>query len=168
MTRAPKSIEAAQRLLERFAAIAADRAEIEAERDKQVGAVCAEADQLLTPLIKEAEDIEAVLAPWWAAASADLTQGKRKSIELGGCTIGTKQGPSALIIAGDEQDVIDVLGTLRWAKPFLRSKVSLERSAIMKALDGPRGAAFAELGVARKDGEETFFVKPAKVEGARG
>lgn len=165
--RAVRTLAAAQAALERYAALAAARAELEAERDKQVSALCADADRELTPLLNEAAEIEAALEPWWRAAAAELTQDKRKSIELGGCTIGTKQGPSALIVAGDEQDVVDLLSALRWAKPFLRSKVSLEKAAIMKALDGPRGAAFAELGFARKDGEESFFVKAAKVEGVR-
>ena len=160
--RTPRSTRAATELCERFAGLSGA---IEAIEDARY-------DPELTPLVAERDLIAERLEPWWATAAAELTQGKRKSIELGGCLVGTRTARTALAVAGEEVDVIDLLSALRWAKPFLRTKISLDRTAILKAIDGPRSAVFAELGLSARAGEDVFFVTRAEqggtVTGAAG
>lgn len=165
--RAPRSIEAATRLLEAFASLEGDIADIEANRAACIADVNARCDTAANALIERREQIREKLQPWWADNADELTQGKRKSIELGGCMIGSRAGRAALTIARKEQDVVEVLRTLRWAKPFLRVKTMLDRAAVMKSIDGRHSVTFAELGITRTEGDETFFVERAEQEGTR-
>lgn len=165
--RIPRSLQAAQVLLERYAAVSDVLVRIEAQRARQIAAANAAADDEARELIAERDQIAAKLEPWWLSAGPGLTEGKRKSLVIAGCEIGTVKARDTLAVAGDEDQVIELLGKLRWAKPFLRPKVSIERAVVLKAVDGPRGAALAELGITRKAGADTFFVKRAEQEGVR-
>ena len=165
--RIPRSLPAAQAMLERYAELEDAIVKIGAARDAAIADANAAADGQSRELIAEREQIAAKLEPWWQAAGPALTQGKRKSIELGGCEIGAVKSRATLAVAADEQDVIERLGALRWAKPFLRTKVSIDRVATLKAVDGSRSAALAELGITRKEGQDVFFVKRAEQEGVR-
>mgnify|MGYP001480222763 FL=1 len=91
----------------------------------------------------------------------------RKSVELGGCMIGSVTSRTHLTLSGDEDAVIEVMKALRWAKPFLRSVVTIERAGVLKALDGSRAKALADLGFEKGGGTETFFVKRAQQQGTR-
>ena len=170
--RTPRSTRAATELCERFAGLSGAIEAIEAARNAEIAAINARYDPALIPMVAERDLIAERLEPWWATAAAELTQGKRKSIELGGCLVGTRTARTALAVAGEEVDVIDLLSALRWAKPFLRTKISLDRTAILKAIDGPRSAVFAELGLSARAGEDVFFVTRAEqggtVTGAAG
>lgn len=147
----PRTIAAATALLERFAVIDDALGAIEGTRNAAIATANAAADVAAEALISERGQIAAVLEAWW----------------LGGCEIGSKAGRASLEIAGDQQDVIGKLSVLRWAKPFLRVTTSIDRVAVLAAIDGPRKAAFAELGFSRKAGAETFYVQRAKQEGTR-
>lgn len=166
-TKKPRTLAAAQTLLERYAELSGEIDAANAMRATVIAQVNAEADTLIGPQIEEAAQIFAALQGWWPTAAAALTKGKAKSIELGGCLIGTRQQAASLIVAGEESAVVDVLAALKWAKPFLRRKLSLDKTAVLKAIDGPRGATFAELGIERKAGEVQFFVRRADPQGVR-
>lgn len=157
--RAPRSTEQAIALLERHAALEGELAAIEANRAQALAATNAVADALAMPLIDELAAIVGKLKPWWAKAAPELTKGKRKSVELGGCHIGTRSGRASLTIAGDEDAVVTVMRTLRWAKPFVRTKFSIDRAATLKAIDGKHAGALAQLGFAKSDGTAIFFVE---------
>ncbi|MET0181097.1 MAG: host-nuclease inhibitor Gam family protein [Novosphingobium sp.] len=157
--RTPRSTKAATELLERYAELDGQVAGIEANRTRLLARANARADAAAAGLIAERALIRDKLEPWWQEAAAELTEGKRKSIELGGCVVGTQASRASLAIAGEEDDVLTLLKTLRWAKPLVRIKYSIDRVATLKALDGSHKAALAELGVSRADGKETFFVK---------
>lgn len=165
MTATPRSIPAATRLLERYAELDGQLATVEGWRAQAIAQANASADTEAAPLLKELAGIRAAIEPWWSANAAALTDGKRKSIELGGCMIGSRTSRPTLTIAGDEKDVVAVLNGLRWAKPLLRVKVTLDRAAILKSLDGSRSAALAELGIGRSEPEEQFYVERAEQAG---
>lgn len=166
--RQPRSIEAATALCEQFALLDGQIAAIEEQRQADIAAANANADRAANDLIAQRDTIAAKLAPWWASAEAQLTAGKRKSLELGGCIVGTRESRPSLQLAGEEQDVVAALGALRWAKPFLRIKSTLDRAHTLKSLDGKHAGLFAELGVTRREGEAEFFVKRAEQGGTRG
>lgn len=165
--RTPRSIAAATALAERFAAIEGAIGAIEGARNGEIAEANASADQQAEPLLTEREAIREKLAAWWPGVSAELTKGKRKSIELGGCIIGSRKTRETLVIAGPEDDVIALLRDLRWAKPLVRVKYSIDRVATLKAIDGSRGQALAELGIERQAAAEVFTLERAEQAGVR-
>lgn len=165
--RQPRSTEAATALCERFARLDGQIAEIEEERQANIAAVNADADRASTDLIAQRDAIAAKLEPWWAGAGEDLTKGKRKSIELGGCIVGTIDGRATLAVAGKEDETALKLLKLRWGKGLVTVKVALARAVLLKATEGKRAAELAEMGLTRKEGGTTFFVKRAEQGGTR-
>lgn len=165
--RQPRSVVAATELCERFAVLDGQIASIEEARQHAIAAVNADADRAATDLIAQRDAIAEKLEPWWAGAAAELTGGKRKSIELGGCEIGTVKGRAKLEVAGSPDDAVAKLKLLRWAKGFLRIKLELDRAALFAATEGKRAAELAELGLTRNPGAAAFFVKRAEQGGTR-
>lgn len=157
--RAPKTVPAATRLCERFVELDGAIAEIEERRRAKLAAVNAEADCEAQELVSEHDQVQAKLADWWSGAAAALTEGKRKSVELGGAVIGSRTGVDTLSIAGDEKAVIAALEAKRWAKPLLIVSTTLNRRAILDSLDGGHKADLAELGLSRKPGVDAFTLK---------
>lgn len=157
--RVPKTLAAATTLIERFAVVDAELEQIEAVRNAAIVAANQVADQAGADLVKELGELTTALSAWWPSAAPALTLGKRKSIELAGYNIGSKSGRASLAVEGDEDGVIAALGKLRWAKPLLRTKVSLDKAAILKALSGARGEDLGKLGLKRDDGAETFLIE---------
>lgn len=166
--RRPKNETEAAALLALYADVDATLAIVEETRSAAIARANASADSEAAPLVKRLAEIVALIEPWWLKSGHQLAPKGRKSMELGGCMIGTKAGRAALSIAGDEQDVAAVLSGLRWAKPLLRVKVSLDKAAIMKSLDGAHSVALAELGISRREGEEKFFVERVNQPGTIG
>ena len=166
--RAPRSVKAATELLERFAELDGKIAGIEAERNARIVAINADADDRALGLIRDRDAIFAKLAAWWPGASAELTEGKRKSIELGGCMIGGRQGKDTLAIDGDEKTIVTQLKKHRWARPLLKVRTSLDKVAILKSVDGLHGETLRSLGLSRKPGAETVFVERTEQGGTLG
>lgn len=144
--------------LEQFAATERELAQIEAERTRLLGEVNAEADQLARPVLAEQAKLCSAIAVWWAKDGAALCPSGRKSIELGGCMIGSRAARITLGLVVGEDIAVAALNAVRWGKAFLRTKVSLDRAALLKALDGPRGGELKDLGLRADGGGETFFV----------
>lgn len=162
-----KTVADATAALERYAALSGQVAAIARRRDAILSRANAAADRLAMPLTAELATIAARLEPWWAKNAAALTDGKRKSIELGGCMIGSKSGRATLSLAGDDFDAAAAkLRLERWAKPFVVVKVSIDRTATLKALGGPHGDKLKAAGFAEKPGSETFFVNAVAQAGA--
>ena len=163
--RTPRSTDAATRMLERFAELDGQIAAIDAARNDAIVAANARADEAGAALLEERAQIMDKLRPWWVKAGAALTRGARKSIELGGCIIGTRQGREALTIAGDEERVALALKARRWAAPLVRTRVSLDRRAVLLSLDGLHGPQLKELGLGKRRGDEEFYVLRCEQQG---
>jgi hypothetical protein len=118
-------------------------------------------------LLKERAAIVAGLEPWWKAAAAELTAGKRKSIELGGCTIGTRSSRASLSVAGDEEAIVEKLKKREWAKPLLRIITKLDKKAAFTATAGANKKQLAALGLTRSTPADTFYVERAEQAGTR-
>ena len=155
----PRSLMQAQRLCELYAEIDGRIAAMEEARDVAIAKANAVVDADLAPLLKERAAIVAKLEPWWMAAGKELIKGKRKSIELGGCVIGSQQGKASLAVAKPEHDLTAALKRFVWARPFLRSKVTLDTGALKKALEGKRKEELEELGFSIKQEPDQFFIK---------
>jgi phage host-nuclease inhibitor protein Gam len=166
--RAPRSIEAATRLLEQYAELDGQIATIEEDRQSSISAINARCDTAANDLIARRDDLAAVLGPWWSANSAELTCGKRKSIELGGCVIGSKTGRASLYVGGGEDDVVAAkLAKRPWTAELVRVAPKLDKAAVLKALDGEHKAKLKGMGFSRTPGAETFFVQRAEQAGTR-
>lgn len=166
--RLPRTTEAATAMLERYALLAGQRADREEVRQAKIAEVNAEADGPIREIVDEMALIAEKIEQWWARAGNKLLTGKRKSIELGGCMIGSVSGRATLAIAGDEEAVIKALKGLRWAKLLLQTRTSIVRAVAFKETEGKRKDELARLGITRKEGEETFFLKRAEQGGTMG
>ena len=159
---APRTVEAATALLDRHAQLSAEIGTIEASRASALAATNAVADNLALPLVDQIVcAIEAALEPWWKKAAAKLTGGTRKSIELGGCVVGTRSGRAKLDFAhGDDSCALATLQGKRWAKPLIRVVTSIDKAEIAKALKATNAARLTALGFTMKPAAETFFIEP--------
>ena len=157
--RTPRTVKAATALLERFAELDGAIAAIEGGRTKAIAQVNAEADAKAAPLLVEQATMRVKLEIWWKGAAAELTQGKRKSIELGGCVVGRRAGRDSLAVAGDEKAIVAALEKHEWAKPLLAVTVKLDRKNVLASIEGFYAKPLAKLGLSRKPGEETFYVE---------
>jgi phage host-nuclease inhibitor protein Gam len=167
--RAPRTTEQATVLADKYAALAGVLASIETERASALASTNAVADALASPVLEEQRLIAAVLEPWWAANAAELTKGKRKSIELGGCMIGTVAGRSSLTHGlADDNAAVDALRAARLAKTFVRVSYSLDKAELKKGLDGRQKDKLGEIGFSIKPGAETFFIERVAQAGVVG
>ncbi|HEX8419458.1 MAG TPA: host-nuclease inhibitor Gam family protein [Sphingomonas sp.] len=159
-------VEQAMLLLERFGALSGQIALAQAARDEQIAAANAVADRAMQPLIDEAAAIQLQLEPWWARNGAALLTGKRKTIELGGCKIGSKAGKSSLTFTdGNFDAALAELKYCRWAKPYIRTTEAVDKVATAAGLEGKHAAGLKEIGFSMTPASETFVLEPVKQQG---
>jgi phage host-nuclease inhibitor protein Gam len=120
--------------LERLAAAAA------------IDKITAQRDARLAELQAQAAPLFAGLKAWWEAGGKDeLAKGKR-SAELAGAKIGIRLTPPKVKLKRGVK-VEDVVAWLKafswvWAKGFLRTKITLDKQAVIKAVQAdPKIAA---------------------------
>jgi phage host-nuclease inhibitor protein Gam len=163
--RAPTSLEQATELLAQLATVGATIASHDAQRVTAKQTIDAAADACIVPLAAERDDLFKRLQPWYEANAEDLTAGKRKSIELGGCTIGHRTTPPKLVFEhGKDTDGVEALlyfgrtdGTLKTSAPSLVKPVILAELANGPA--NPDAIPLELLGFAPQQSEE-FFIEP--------
>ena len=156
---APLTLEQAIGKAERFALIDAQIEKHEAQRTARLAKVNAASDAAVAPLIQERAAIVAELKPWWDGARETLSTASRKSFELGGCLTGYRTTRAAVAYAGGDDDAaIAVLGRLKWGRDLIRTKLSLDRTAIGAALRQSNAGRLTKLGFSLKQ-HEIFFLE---------
>lgn len=168
---APRSTKAATAKLERYAELDGQIAAIEADRQDAISAVNVRCDTAANDLIAERDRIAEEIETWWSKAGHKLLEKftpARKTMELGGCVLGTRSSPHSLAIAGKPAKIAEELQAARWGRKFVRVTPALKRREILDALDGPAGKKLAELGFSRKTGAETFQLARAEQDGTMG
>lgn len=166
---APLTTEAATELLERYAVLAGKGGALGARRDAMIVRANAVADKLIAPIAAEMAVIKAQIESWWKTEGVKLLTGKRKSVELGGCMIGTKQGKASLQLKSGEFDKeAEKLRKLAWAEPFVRVTVAIDKTATRTGLTGPLGPKLKARGFFEKPGAEEFFVERVAQAGTVG
>ncbi len=164
--RAPRNVEQATELLDRVARLDGEASSINGARNAAIAATNATADALLTPVVEERVVIAGVLETWWGADGRTLLKGKRKSIELGGCMIGTKAAPVALTFTADDFDAaVTALRAERWAKPYVRVTYSVDKKAAKDAIDGKHGEQLRKLGFGTRGGADVFVLAAVTQQG---
>lgn len=117
------------------------------DRDKALERLAAEAaidrvkqrrDEKLRELDAVAGDLFEGLKAWWEAGGKDQMALGRRSTEMGGARIGIRLTPPAVKLKRGVKaaDVVAWLGSIRWAraKDFLRTKIDLDKAAVIKAV----------------------------------
>lgn len=161
MTKAAVSLRAnapadkAMPLIERYAQLGAEAALLETNRDAALAATNATADGLLKPILDEMALIRAALEPWWAKVGRSLLTGRRKTIELFGCMIGTKAGRSSVVVP---DGVLAALKGQRWGKDFIRTTEEVDKTAARTGLTGRHGEKLKALGITVTEPPEVFVL----------
>lgn len=138
--RAPQTKQQAIELLDRYAAASAKVLSIEADRGGELAKINSAADALLVPLVAELKDIAKQLKPWWAANIEELTGGKRKSIELGGCQLGYRMSPPKVAFAGGtDTDAALLLQAEGFGQRLVRVTPTPDKPALLKLLETTPG-----------------------------
>jgi phage host-nuclease inhibitor protein Gam len=167
--RAPRSLTEAQRLCEQWAGFDREIAKIEAARDAAIEAANAKVDQDLTPLVARRAAIAGKLEVWFRANGSQLTQGKRKSGELGGVVLGTRAGKGRVTVAGAIDAVVATLRQNRTlGRLFVRTVHELDKAEVRKGLEGKHGPKLKALGLGFEPGLETFYIERTAQAGTQG
>lgn len=155
----PTSLPEATALLKRVARHDAAIAAANAERAAAIAAANAAADKKLAAILPKRDALVAAIEPWWRAHGVELLTGKRKTVELGGCTIGTKAGATSLAItSGDFDAAATLLRASNWGAAFIREKVEIEKQAVKAGLDGEFADELRALGFHLTGGGERFVL----------
>lgn len=169
--RTPRTLEQATALAARFAALDTRLAEIEGERTSQIGQINAACDIEAGPITEQLAAIAQAMAPWWARHGITLTQGKRKSAELGGCMIGARSQRARLAHGFDSEELaVAALMGSPYRKATIVVKYSIDRAATLKLLDGKSATAkgLSALGFRVERPEEAFFISRVEQSGTIG
>lgn len=166
MTKIPalRTTEQAITLLERLSALQGQAAMAEAARNTAIADTNAVADTIIAPIAEQIAAMEPVIEAWWNRQGAKLLPAGRKTMELGGCMIGTRLGNKSYAFVGDDKKAVAELNAVRWGKQFIRVTYSPDKPAIRKALSGPRADALGKMGFSEAQ-TETFFVVRAEQAG---
>jgi phage host-nuclease inhibitor protein Gam len=135
---APSDASEATLMIGEFVAIEREKALERLAAEDAIDRIKQQRDERLRELEAQAAPLFAGLKAWWEAGGKDeLAKGKR-SAELGGAKIGIRLTTPAVKLKRGVKlgDVVAWLGSLRWtrAKDFLRTKVELDRQAVIKAV----------------------------------
>lgn len=169
----PQTMEEAIDRLARFSRLEGELEELKLAADAGKAEIDAERDSRATPIVAELKQIVSEMKPFWEARRQEITGGKRKSVVLGGCEIGTRTGnPTLTFVKGREDDLLQELETLGfdWA---IRQKPEFDKPAIIKALSPNPESPFEVADAAALTGlgfgvrqTETFFIARATSEPA--
>jgi hypothetical protein len=157
----PKSLDDATALIARVADIDGAIAAVEARRRRAIAKAGGAADAIVAPLIADRAALVAVIEPWFLKNKGTLLKGKRKSVELGGCSIGTRTEAKALEFAhGDDKAALAAVldAKLNGATRLVRL---LDKVAIKGFVEGKSkvGVALRGLGFKVGGGGEVFSIK---------
>jgi hypothetical protein len=158
----PRTLAAATQLLEEFADLTSRVALVEEDRCERIAKANAWADTAAQPMLARLEEIRAAIEPWWSQSGHELASGK-KSMELGGCVIGSRMSRPKLAhgFETDAKATEALLGT-RWAKRTTRISYSLNRTGTLQLLQqgGKAAADVASLGFSIEQGDRFFVERP--------
>lgn len=136
---APSTIGEATNLIAEYLHLSASIEDAKAQADAAIRKIEHARDELIAPAEAELKDKFAQLRTWWAVARDQLTEGKRKSIELAGALIGDRTTPPSLalpkgVTAGD---LIETILSEGFEDDYLVVRYALDKQRMIKLLRGP-------------------------------
>ncbi len=132
---APQTIEEATVLAGRYIELLDEISLERLDAQKSIDMITATRDKVIAQLEEEAKGIFRQLRPWWASNRQELTQGKRKSIELAGAVIGERTTTPKL----SPPKGMKLGGLVEWLLgrnlvSLIRTKHEVDKPACIKAL----------------------------------
>ena len=158
----PSTREEADRLIARLGEIQRETAVLDAALAERVAVARRDAETLAQPLKAEAALIYAAVEAWATAHRSALMTGAARSARLPSGTIGWRTTPPAVRIE-QQQHVLALLLAERRYQRFVRNKVEIDRSALLREPD----AAEEIPGITIVQRDE-FYVEPVGAETAPG
>lgn len=135
---APADADEATLMIGQFVAIERDKALERLSAAAAIDRIELQRDERLRAMEAEAKPLFAGLKAWWEAGGKDELAKGRRSAELAGAKIGIRlTTPKVKLKRGVKAgDVVAWLKTFAWvwAKGFLRTKVTLDKQAVIKAM----------------------------------
>lgn len=167
---APQTIQEATATIDKYMAMQATVDQLKADADASMQAIEGARDAMVAPLEQAQKELFKQLRTWWAVAKDQLTEGKRKSVELAGAIIGERTNtPSLKLPKGMKQE--DFIEKLRLAldseaTPYIRTKLELDKQAIIKTLrmgeNDPVAVRLADLGAGVSQANQFFIDRAGK------
>lgn len=130
---APQTIEQAVAAIADYADLLLGIEELQADADASIAAIKATRDHMVAPLEQRARDLFLQLRAWWGVAAPELTDGKRKSVELAGCLLGERTTPPSLKLPTPATEAPLRLINAGLAE-LCRHKVEVDKPAVLKLL----------------------------------
>lgn len=159
---APQTMEEATALLFEHLDLARRAETLRADADASIAQIEGVRDALLGPVEEALKASFLQLRTWWTANRLELTDGKRKSIELAGALIGERTTPPSLKLERGLTlgTLVEKLLAAGW-DDLIRVKRSADKPAILKRLAGDHAREVAAIGVSIHQADE-FFIDRAK------
>lgn len=159
----PANRAEAELMIAEYTALERDRLLEELAAEEAIAQIRDARAERLRELDAEARPLFEGIKAWWeAGGKAEVAKGRR-STELGSAKIGVRLTPPAVKFARKvkAQDVVDWLRGLRWtgAKNFLRTKVSLDKEAVIKAVRADAKIAETFARFLTVDQTDEFFIE---------
>lgn len=163
---APQTMAEALALADRYVALEQAAARAQAFLDKQIADAKSTHAITMETIEPQLQTAFAGLRSWYAANAAELTKGKRRSIELGPVVLGERTGmPKLKLPKGMKADAaLAWLKGLRWTgvTGFIRTKDELDKEAMIKVLRAPNDAPCDILAARELFSEHQFAVVQAE------
>lgn len=164
---APATAEEAILMVGEFVAIDREIALEKLAAAAAIDAITAKRDARLAELQAEAAPLFAGLKAWWEAGGKDEVAKGKRSAEIAGAKIGIRLTPPKVKFRRGikAEDVVAWLKGLRWAraKDFLRTRVDLDKQAVIKAVlaDTITERMFLDKGGLTVEQTDEFFIDTA-------
>lgn len=154
---APQTTEEAVDLAAAYLDALAQVEQLKLDADAAIDQIRAARDGAVKPVEEIAKEMFLNLRSWWAVEKAELTGGKRKSIELAGAEIGERMTPPRLTHpALKAEDMIERLLN-EYCGDYLRTKNSLDKPALIAAIRAGKDDRLTEMGFGVAQREEFFI-----------
>lgn len=165
---APQTLEQAIALVSEYRDLTDKIEELKVEASSAKAKIDAAFDAHTKPLEIRLLAIFRELRAWWGVAAPALTDGKRKSTTLAGCSIGERTTPPSLKLTGITlEKLAEKLKALK-LENLLRITTKVDKPSAIKALQAndADAEALTKLGVSTRQTEEFFidWPKPAATE----
>ncbi|WP_336973461.1 host-nuclease inhibitor Gam family protein [Sphingobium aromaticiconvertens] len=161
---APQTIEQAVAGIVEYRDLIDKQDELKADAARSIAAIEAARDEFAAPIKARADTLFRQLRVWWGVAAPEMTDSKRKSIELAGCVIGERTAPPSLKHDGMKAEaLVDDLADLCMAE-LLKVTTKLDKQACIRAIrDGDElGQLLVWLGARNHQAEEFFIDRAGK------
>lgn len=156
---APQTIEQAVGQLAEYRDLIDKVEELKADAASSVAAILAARDEFMAPVKARADMLFRQLRVWWGVAAPELTDGKRKSVELAGCLIGERTTSPSFRHPGVEADaLVEQLAELGLSE-LLSISTKIDKQACIRAIraNDELGQLLLWLG-GRSHQSEEFFI----------